>query len=126
MEVRVLGATGMRVSPLCLGTMMFGPMGNNDRGDCVRIIHRAFDAGINFLDTAEGADGEQEADARSLVGCLGDTGHDRFGTQGFAQDAVMILDRRKVTAAPGPAGVMSAAIAGITEGRQGRKQRIGG
>jgi len=53
MEMRVLGATGMRVSPLCLGTMMFGPMGNNDRGDCVRIIHRAFDAGINFLDTAD-------------------------------------------------------------------------
>jgi aryl-alcohol dehydrogenase (NADP+) len=53
MEPRVLGATGMRVSPLCLGTMMFGPMGNNDRADCVRIIHRAFDAGINFLDTAD-------------------------------------------------------------------------
>lgn len=53
MDMRVLGATGMRVSPLCLGTMMFGPMGNNDRADCVRIIHRAFDAGINFLDTAD-------------------------------------------------------------------------
>lgn len=53
MEMRVLGATGMRVSPLCLGTMMFGPMGNPDRADCVRIIHRAFDAGINFLDTAD-------------------------------------------------------------------------
>lgn len=53
MEMRVLGATGMRVSPLCLGTMMFGPMGNSDRDDCVRIIHRAFDAGINFVDTAD-------------------------------------------------------------------------
>lgn len=51
--MRVLGATGMRVSPLCLGTMMFGPIGNSDHKDCVRIIHRAFDAGINFLDTAD-------------------------------------------------------------------------
>lgn len=53
MEMRNLGATGMKVSSLCLGTMMFGPMGNSDRDDCVRIIHRAFDAGINFLDTAD-------------------------------------------------------------------------
>lgn len=53
MEMRVLGATGMRVSSLCLGTMMFGAIGNQDHKDCVRIIHRAFDAGINFLDTAD-------------------------------------------------------------------------
>ena len=54
MEMRVLGATGMRVSPLCLGTMMFGgQVGNPDHKDCVKIIHRAFDAGINFLDTAD-------------------------------------------------------------------------
>ncbi|WEK46972.1 MAG: aldo/keto reductase [Candidatus Andeanibacterium colombiense] len=53
MEMRNLGATGMKVSSLCLGTMMFGPMGNPDREDCVRIIHRAFDAGINFVDTAD-------------------------------------------------------------------------
>lgn len=51
--MRVLGATGMRVSSLCLGTMMFGAIGNQDHKDCVRIIHRAFDAGINFLDTAD-------------------------------------------------------------------------
>jgi len=53
MEMRNLGATGMKVSSLCLGTMMFGPMGNGDRDDCVRIIHRALDAGINFIDTAD-------------------------------------------------------------------------
>ena len=53
MEMRVLGATGMRVSPLCLGTMMFGAIGNPDHKDCLRIIHRALDAGINFLDTAD-------------------------------------------------------------------------
>jgi aryl-alcohol dehydrogenase (NADP+) len=53
MDMRNLGATGMKVSSLCLGTMMFGPIGNNDHDDCVRIIHRALDAGINFIDTAD-------------------------------------------------------------------------
>ncbi len=53
MEYRLLGRTGVSVSPLCLGTMMFGPWGNDDRADAVRIIHRALDAGINFVDTAD-------------------------------------------------------------------------
>jgi aryl-alcohol dehydrogenase-like predicted oxidoreductase len=53
MEHRHLGRTGVRVSPLCLGAMMFGPWGNDDRADSVRIIHRALDAGINFVDTAD-------------------------------------------------------------------------
>src|SRR6478735_5174915 len=61
MEMRVLGATGMRVSPLCLGAMMFGSIGNPDHDDCVRIIHRAIDSGINFIDTADGySRGESE------------------------------------------------------------------
>ncbi|MGO4234655.1 aldo/keto reductase [Pseudarthrobacter sp. YAF2] len=53
MEYRPLGRTGVQVSPLCLGAMMFGPWGNNDRADATRIIHRALDAGINFVDTAD-------------------------------------------------------------------------
>lgn len=52
MEYRTLGRTGVSVSPLCLGTMMFGPWGNHDRTESIRIIHRALDAGINFVDTA--------------------------------------------------------------------------
>jgi len=52
-EYRKLGATGVSVSPLCLGSMMFGAYGNTDHEDCVRIIHRALDAGINFIDTAD-------------------------------------------------------------------------
>jgi aryl-alcohol dehydrogenase-like predicted oxidoreductase len=48
-----LGGTGVRVSPLCLGTMMFGAWGNPDYDDSVRIIHAALDAGINFVDTAD-------------------------------------------------------------------------
>ncbi len=51
--MRTLGRTGVRVSPLCLGAMMFGGWGNEDRDDCIRIIHRALDAGINFIDTAD-------------------------------------------------------------------------
>ncbi|MFD7659155.1 aldo/keto reductase [Actinosynnema sp. NPDC059797] len=53
MRMRPLGRTGIQVSPYCLGTMMFGPAGNPDRDDCARIVHRALDAGINFIDTAD-------------------------------------------------------------------------
>src|SRR5438270_2184042 len=53
MEMRTLGRTGVRVSPLCLGAMMFGGWGNTDHEESVRIIHRALDAGINFIDTAD-------------------------------------------------------------------------
>jgi aryl-alcohol dehydrogenase-like predicted oxidoreductase len=52
-EYRTLGGTGVKVSPLCLGAMMFGAWGNPDHGDSIRIIHRALDAGINFVDTAD-------------------------------------------------------------------------
>jgi aryl-alcohol dehydrogenase-like predicted oxidoreductase len=53
MNLRQLGDTGVKVSPLCLGAMMFGAWGNTDHDDCVRIIDRALDAGINFIDTAD-------------------------------------------------------------------------
>jgi aryl-alcohol dehydrogenase-like predicted oxidoreductase len=51
--MRTLGTTGVHVSPLCLGAMMFGAWGNTDHDESVRIIHRALDAGINFIDTAD-------------------------------------------------------------------------
>jgi aryl-alcohol dehydrogenase-like predicted oxidoreductase len=53
MEHRSLGRTGVSVSPLCLGAMMFGAWGNPDHDESIRIIHRALDAGINFIDTAD-------------------------------------------------------------------------
>src|SRR3954452_21663296 len=53
MELRPLGRTGVKVSPLCLGAMMFGDWGETDHDKSVRIIHRALDAGINFVDTAD-------------------------------------------------------------------------
>jgi aryl-alcohol dehydrogenase-like predicted oxidoreductase len=61
MEYRNLGSTGLKVSPLCLGAMMFGSWGNPDHEDSIRTIHRALDAGINFIDTANGySEGESE------------------------------------------------------------------
>jgi aryl-alcohol dehydrogenase-like predicted oxidoreductase len=62
MKYRTLGRTGIEVSPYCLGTMMFGAMGNPDHDDSIRIIHRALDAGVNFVDTADvysGGESEQ-------------------------------------------------------------------
>jgi aryl-alcohol dehydrogenase-like predicted oxidoreductase len=53
MQLRNLGRTGIQVSPLCLGAMMFGAWGNPDHEESIRIIHRALDAGINFVDTAD-------------------------------------------------------------------------
>ncbi|HYZ37441.1 MAG TPA: aldo/keto reductase, partial [Pseudonocardiaceae bacterium] len=53
MDYRSLGRTGMQVSPLCLGAMMFGAWGEPDHDTSIKIIHRALDAGINFIDTAD-------------------------------------------------------------------------
>jgi aryl-alcohol dehydrogenase-like predicted oxidoreductase len=53
MERRTLGGTGFSVSDTCLGTMMFGAMGNRDHDESVRMIHTALDAGVNFVDTAD-------------------------------------------------------------------------
>ncbi|UFS59045.1 aldo/keto reductase [Subtercola endophyticus] len=70
MEYRLLGRTGLTVSPLCLGTMMFGDWGNSDVEDSVSIIHHALDAGINFVDTADvySAGGSEEIVGKALAG----------------------------------------------------------
>src|SRR5260221_11233505 len=61
MQYRTLGRTGITVSQLCLGAMMFGAFGNPDHDESIRIIHKALDAGINFVDTADGySAGESE------------------------------------------------------------------
>ena len=61
MEYRKLGRTGIDVSVYALGAMMFGAMGNPDHEDSIRIIHRALDAGVNVVDTADGySAGESE------------------------------------------------------------------
>jgi aryl-alcohol dehydrogenase-like predicted oxidoreductase len=53
MEYRSLGRTGIQVSPLCLGAMMFGGWGEPDHDTSIATIHAALDAGINFIDTAD-------------------------------------------------------------------------
>ncbi len=53
MKRRTLGGTGISVSEYALGAMMFGKLGNPDHDESVRIIHRALEAGINFVDTAD-------------------------------------------------------------------------
>ncbi len=53
MQYRPLGRTGVKVSPYCLGAMMFGGIGNPDHDDCIRIIHKALDSGVNLIDTAD-------------------------------------------------------------------------
>jgi len=53
MPMRPLGDTGMKVSVLCLGAMMFGEWGNPDHDDSIKIINKALDSGINFIDTAD-------------------------------------------------------------------------
>jgi aryl-alcohol dehydrogenase-like predicted oxidoreductase len=65
MDYRPLGRTGVSVSQMCLGAMMFGAFGNADHDDAVRIIHRALDAGINFIDTADGYSG---GESEQIVG----------------------------------------------------------
>jgi aryl-alcohol dehydrogenase-like predicted oxidoreductase len=70
MEYRLLGRTGVRVSPLCLGAMMFGAWGNPDHEDSIRIIHAALDAGVNFVDTADVYSGgeSEEIVGKALAG----------------------------------------------------------
>src|SRR6202046_5941200 len=70
MKYRTLGRTGIKVSPFCLGAMMFGRIGNPDHDDSIQIIHRALDAGINFIDTADAYSGgeSEEIVAKAIAG----------------------------------------------------------
>jgi aryl-alcohol dehydrogenase-like predicted oxidoreductase len=65
MQYRPLGRTGIKVSPYCLGAMMLGKVGNADHDDSIRIIHKALDAGINFIDTA---DAYSRGESEEIVG----------------------------------------------------------
>jgi aryl-alcohol dehydrogenase-like predicted oxidoreductase len=69
-QYRTLGGTGIEVSVLCLGTMMFGEWGNRDEKECHRMVDAALDAGVNIVDTADVyAHGEsEEILGRALAG----------------------------------------------------------
>ncbi|RGA03106.1 aldo/keto reductase [Microbispora triticiradicis] len=69
MRYRPLGRTGIKVSPFALGAMMFATsFGNPDPDDSIRIIHKALDAGINFIDTADVYGDSEEVVGRALQG----------------------------------------------------------
>lgn len=65
MHYRTLGRTGIKVSPYCLGAMMFGGIANADHDDCIRMVHKALDAGINVVDTA---DRYSQGESEEIVG----------------------------------------------------------
>lgn len=65
MEFQNLGKTGISVSRSCLGAMMFGEMGNRDHDECIAMIHKALDAGVNFIDTADAYSG---GESEEIVG----------------------------------------------------------
>jgi aryl-alcohol dehydrogenase-like predicted oxidoreductase len=91
MQTRPLGRTGIQVSAYTLGTMMFGPYGNPDPDDCVRIVHRALDGGITVIDTADvyGGDGESEKIVGKALG-------------GHRRDDVVLATKFNGPMGPGP------------------------
>jgi aryl-alcohol dehydrogenase-like predicted oxidoreductase len=69
MQYRILGRTGIKVSPYALGAMVLGAsIGNPDHDDSIRIIHKALDAGINFIDTADAYGDSEEVVGKALKG----------------------------------------------------------
>jgi aryl-alcohol dehydrogenase-like predicted oxidoreductase len=69
MQYRNLGRTGIKVSPYALGALMFATrVGNSDPEDSIKIIHKALDAGINLVDTADAYGDSEEVVGRALKG----------------------------------------------------------
>src|SRR5438045_4816220 len=66
MQYRQLGRSGLKISPICLGTMMFG--GPADEATSARIVAKARDAGVNFIDTADAYNGgrSEEVTGRAI------------------------------------------------------------
>jgi aryl-alcohol dehydrogenase-like predicted oxidoreductase len=64
-RLRALGSSGIMVGEISLGAMMFGRGGNEDRAECIAMIHRALDAGVNLIDTA---DGYGRGDSERIIG----------------------------------------------------------
>src|SRR6201990_28364 len=68
MEYRTLGRTGIQVSPYALGTLMFATSMGNTPEDSARVLHKALDAGINFVDTADAYADSEEVVGQALKG----------------------------------------------------------
>jgi aryl-alcohol dehydrogenase-like predicted oxidoreductase len=107
MSYRNLGRSGLRVSPICLGTMMFG--GQTDEDTARRIVGKAFEQGVNFIDTADGYNGGKSEEvvgrligerrdkwvvATKFVNPRGDGPNDRGASRRYAIQAVEASLRR--------------------------------
>ncbi len=68
MQYRTLGRTGIQVSPYGLGTLMFATSMGNAPEDSARIIHKALDAGINLVDTADAYGDSEDVVVKALEG----------------------------------------------------------
>jgi aryl-alcohol dehydrogenase-like predicted oxidoreductase len=68
MQYRTLGGTGIKVSPYALGSIPFASRFNADPQEAIRIMHRALDAGINLVDTADAYGDAEEVVGRALQG----------------------------------------------------------
>ncbi|HWV49869.1 MAG TPA: aldo/keto reductase [Microbacterium sp.] len=68
MQYRTLGRTGIKVTPFALGAMLLGSLGNPDRSEAIRIIHRALDGGVNLIDTADRYGDSEEVVGEALQG----------------------------------------------------------
>jgi aryl-alcohol dehydrogenase-like predicted oxidoreductase len=69
MRYRTLGRTGIKVSPYALGALMFATsVGNADPDDSIRVVHKALDAGINLIDTADAYGDSEEVVGQALKG----------------------------------------------------------
>jgi len=108
MRYRTLGRTGIKVSPYCLGAMMFGEIGNPDHDDSIRIIHKALDAGINFIDTA---DMYSRGESEEIVG---------KALEG-RRDAVVLATKARMPMAADTGGAGGAG--GVDPNRQGASRR---
>ena len=86
MQYRNLGRSGLKISPICLGTMMFG--GPTDEATSTRIVAKAREAGINFIDTADAYNG---GNSEQVVGRAISNNRHELG----ARDQARQPDRRR-------------------------------
>ena len=103
MHYRHLGRSGLKISPICLGTMMFG--GPTDEAASTRIVAKAREAGVNFIDSADAYNG---CNSEGVVGRAISNRRDRWvlattraNRRGAAPNPGGLSGRRGVQAAGG-------------------------
>ena len=100
MQYRSLGRSGLKISPICLGTMMFG--GPTDEATSTRIVAKAREAGINFIDTADAYNG---GNSEQVVGRAISNSRQQLGARDQARQSHGRRSQpRRAVAALGAAG----------------------